>query len=323
MNAESRPPIAFGPVPSRRLGRSLGVNNIPPKLCSYSCVYCQLGPTRRTTIDRCALRAPEQVFAAVAEAVRRADDAAEPIDYITFVADGEPTLDLRLGEAIDRLRPLDKRIAVISNASLLSLRPVRKALGRADWVSLKIDAADEPTWRAVNRPDARLAFDEIREGMRTFARAYRGILATESLLVRGANDEPEHVDRLARLAASLGPSIAYLAVPTRPPAEAWVQRPTEATLAAAFWRFGRELPRVELLTGYEGDAFASTGDPREDLLAITAVHPVREDAAHAVLERAGASPDLLARMVADGELVRLHHNGHSFYLRRFPGTPSR
>jgi len=328
MSPDARPEIAFGPVPSRRLGRSLGVNNIPPKLCTYSCVYCQLGPTQRTTVKRLPLRAPQEVFEAVARSVRRAHDAAEPIDYITFVADGEPTLDLRLGEAIDRLRPLGRRIAVITNASLLSRRPVRKALGRADWVSVKVDAADEVTWRVVNRPDRRLAFAEIVQGLEVFAATYRGTLVTESLLVRDANDNRMHVERLARFVGSLRPAVAYLGVATRPPAADWVRRPTEVALHNAFCHFSRWVPHVELLIGYEGNAFASTGDPRADLLAIAAVHPVREDAALELLKRSDAGADLLDRMVEEGELVRLGHDEHTFYLRRFapllprdPATP--
>ena len=109
---------AFGPVPSRRLGRSLGINNIPPKVCTYSCIYCQLGRTVRMQSERGAFYAPEEVVRGVEEQVVKAREKNERIDYLTFVPDGEPTLDINLGREMELLRPRGIKIAVISNASL-------------------------------------------------------------------------------------------------------------------------------------------------------------------------------------------------------------
>ncbi|HIC92765.1 MAG TPA: radical SAM protein, partial [Anaerolineae bacterium] len=125
---------AFGPVPSRRLGRSLGVNNIPPKVCTYSCVYCQLGRTTGMQVKRQTFYRPGELLRDVEEKVRSARGAGEAIDYLTFVPDGEPTLDLGLGRAIELLRPLGIKIAVLTNASLLWREDVREELMRADWV---------------------------------------------------------------------------------------------------------------------------------------------------------------------------------------------
>lgn len=111
--------IAFGPVPSRRLGQSLGINNIPPKSCSYSCVYCQVGPTRETESAPRAFHPPEEIARAVTARVRAVERAGERIDYLTFVPDGEPTLDANLREAVSLLRPLGYPVAVITNASLV------------------------------------------------------------------------------------------------------------------------------------------------------------------------------------------------------------
>ena len=111
--------IAFGPVPSRRLGRSLGINNIPPKHCSYSCVYCQVGRTEALSHERRQFYPPEQIVAEVTRRVAELRATNQPVDYLTFVADGEPTLDQHLGSLITQLRPLDVKIAVITNASLI------------------------------------------------------------------------------------------------------------------------------------------------------------------------------------------------------------
>jgi len=115
--------IAFGPVPSRRLGRSLGINNIPPKTCSYSCVYCQLGKTSNMLVKRQSFYKPEDVLREVKRKVHEASLRDERIDYLTFVPDGEPTLDINIGEEISLLKRIGIPIAVITNASLLTLQP--------------------------------------------------------------------------------------------------------------------------------------------------------------------------------------------------------
>jgi wyosine [tRNA(Phe)-imidazoG37] synthetase (radical SAM superfamily) len=189
--------ITFGPVPSRRLGRSLGINNIPPKACSYSCVYCQVGPTRDPEITPRALYAPQEILRSVAERLEALAQRGERVDWLTFVPDGEPTLDANLGEAIDRLRAFGIPIAVISNASLAWRDDVRAALAKADWLSLKVDATDPAVWRQVNRPCPALSLDAILDGIARLASDYRGTLTTETMLVAGVNDTAESVGGVA------------------------------------------------------------------------------------------------------------------------------
>jgi len=271
----ARKMIAFGPIPSRRLGRSLGINNVPPKTCSYSCVYCQLGRTTRMTTERRPYREPSDICGAVADRVRTASEAGESIDALTFVPDGEPTLDRHLGEAIEALKPIGKRIAVITNASLLRRTDVRRELGAADWVSVKVDAAGADAWRDVNRPHRRLDFDVLLDGLLSFAEAFDGVLATETMLVEGINDRDEQIGRVAAFVGLLKPATAYLSAAIRPPAETWAHVPATERLLAAYTSFAEEVGRVELLTGDEGEAFSSAGGARKSLLAITSVHPMR------------------------------------------------
>ncbi|MBE9478850.1 MAG: radical SAM protein, partial [Chloroflexi bacterium] len=174
--------IAFGPVPSRRLGRSLGINNIPPKICTYACVYCQLGRTLKMQVARQAFYGPEEVIGVVRDKVTSALDQDEAIDYLSFVPDGEPTLDLNLGVEISALRELGIRIAVISNASLIWREDVRAELMAADWVSLKVDAVRIPTWRQIDRPHGSLTLHAILDGIRTFAGDFKGDFVTETML---------------------------------------------------------------------------------------------------------------------------------------------
>ena len=119
--------IAFGPVPSRRLGQSLGINNIPPKICTYSCIYCQLGRSLKMQIEREEFYHPEEIFKEVENKIREAMGRGEPIDYLTFVPDGEPTLDRNLGKEIEFLKQVGIKIAVITNSSLIMINVGQKA----------------------------------------------------------------------------------------------------------------------------------------------------------------------------------------------------
>jgi wyosine [tRNA(Phe)-imidazoG37] synthetase (radical SAM superfamily) len=319
--------IAFGPVPSRRLGRSLGINNIPPKYCSYACVYCQVGRTVELLAERRAFYPPEEVVRQVGTRVLEVRARGETIDYLAFVPDGEPTLDLHLGREITGLRPLGIPVAVLSNGFLVERGDVESDLLRADWVSLKVDAVRDETWRRINRPHGRLRLDAQLAGALRFSRRFSGTLATETMLVAGLNDDEVHVDDLGRFLEALEPDVAYLSVPTRPPAEAWVRPPGDDVVFRAWQSLATRLSgtRVELLVGDEGNAFATTGDARADLLAITAVHPMQEDAVADLLARAGQGWPVVEELVADGRLVRREHGGRTFFARRFarPAPPER
>ena len=306
---------AFGPVPSRRLGRSLGVNNIPPKVCTYACVYCQVGRTTHAQVEPSAFYDPEDLVSEIRDKIEGARRVKEDIDYITFVPDGEPTLDVNLGREIELLRPLGVKIAVISNASLVGRPDVRETLALADWVSLKVDAADEAHWRKVNRPHRALALGDIFEGMIEFAKSYEGELVTETMLIRDLNDDEDQLKGIAGFLSVLEPSTAYLSVPTRPPTEQWVALPDSETINRAYQIVSDKVSNVELLIGYEGNAFAFTGDVEEDLLSITAVHPMTEEAVSEFLNKANADETVLHRLVEQGRLIRTDYRGRGFYLR--------
>jgi wyosine [tRNA(Phe)-imidazoG37] synthetase (radical SAM superfamily) len=316
--------IAFGPVPSRRLGRSLGINNVLPKVCSYSCVYCQLGRTIKMRAERQEFYPPKDLAQAVREQVDRVRDSGEEIDYLTFVPDGEPTLDINLGREIELLRPLGIPVAVISNSSLMWREDVRSELLKADWVSLKVDSMKEDVWRRIDRPHGSLALNAILEGIEEFAPTFDGQLVTETMLVHGVNDQREQLTEVAQFISGLQPCVAYLSVPTRPPAEDWVQPSAEEDLNQAFQILSERLDRVEYLVGYEGDAFASTGDARQDLLSITAVHPMRREAVAKLLSRTKADWGVVEELVEGGLLVETRYGGNVFYVRRFGqmGTPT-
>jgi wyosine [tRNA(Phe)-imidazoG37] synthetase (radical SAM superfamily) len=313
----SEPRYAFGPVPSRRLGKSLGLNNIPPKTCTYSCVYCQVGRTTALGIDRRSFHEPEAIFRDARGMVEKARHQGERIDYLTFVPDGEPTLDVSLGRMISLLKPLDIPIGVITNSSLVWREDVREELAEADWVSLKIDSTQEAVWQAIHHPARPLRLDSILDGMLAFAKDYPGRLVSETMLVEGLNDSGDSLRGIADFLVRLHPHTAYLSIPTRPPAENWVRCPGEETLNRTYQILAEKTERVEFLIGYEGNAFAVTGDVAEDLLNIIAVHPMRAEAVNAVLSRAGATWTLVDRLMARGDLIETSYAGHRFFLRRY------
>ena len=307
--------LTFGPVPSRRLGRSLGINNIPPKSCSYSCIYCQVGATKTTEIIPRKFYTPEQIFLEVEKHLSLVQKKNEQVDYLTFVPDGEPGLDIHLSETIERLRPLGIPIAIISNASLIWREEIRDTFAQADWVSLKVDAIDETLWQQVNRPCPSLNHQSILDGMLIFAKNFSGTLATESMFIRGLNDHDKAVNALADFLGTLKPDRTYLSIPTRPPAEKNIHAPDEATLNRIFQIISQQVNHVELITGYEGNAFASTGNIAEDLLAITSVHPMREEAVKALLAKSGANWEQVTQLINQGQLIKTEYNGQIFYVR--------
>jgi wyosine [tRNA(Phe)-imidazoG37] synthetase (radical SAM superfamily) len=308
--------IAFGPVPSRRLGRSLGINHVPPKVCSYSCVYCQLGRTVRMQVERSVFFEPEDILEDVRTKVERSREVGEAIDFLCFVPDGEPTLDVNLGREIALLKPLGIRIAVITNGSTIWRGDVQEDLMQADWVSLKIDSTREDVWRRMDRPHGALRLASILDGALEFANTYEGELVTETMLVEGVNDGAALVGEVAGFLTRLRPSRAYLSIPTRPPAEEWARPPAEDVINRAYQILNERVEQAEYLIGYEGNAFAFTGNVEEDLLGITAVHPMREEAMRAFLTRAGADWPAVHTLIAQGQLIEIEYQGHRFYMRK-------
>ena len=317
MATNSSMDITFGPVPSRRLGRSLGINNIPPKICSYACVYCQLGKTIKMQVERQTFYQPNIIFKSVRDKVTQVLGQDETIDYLAFVPDGEPTLDINLGKIIESLKSLDIPVAVISNGSLIADQKVRTDLSRADWVSLKVDATSEDLWRTIDRSHGKLKLKNIMDGMLRFRDEFRSKLVTETMMIKGMNDSKAAVLEISRFLARLQPDIAYLSIPTRPPADKNIRPADPEVINSAYQIINDYVDRVELLTGYEGNAFSFTGNVRNDILNITAVHPMRQDAVDEILSKAGAGWHLVEKMLQSGELVQSEFEDHTFFMRSF------
>ncbi|MCK4347305.1 MAG: radical SAM protein [Thermoplasmatales archaeon] len=310
--------IAFGPVPSRRLGQSLGINNIPPKICSYSCIYCQLGRTNNIQVNREKFYKPEEIMHAVGNKVKESQERKEPIDYLTFVPDGEPTLDINLGEEIELLRPLGIKIAIITNSSLIWDKEVRDDLSKADWVSVKIDAISQNIWHKINRPHGSLKLQKLLKGILDFSDSFSGYLVTETMLIQDINDDGAELENIADFISNLNIKKSYVSIPTRPPAEKWVKPATEDKINSAYQIFKERGIDVEYLIGYEGNAFAYAGNAEEDLLSITSVHPMKEEAIIEFLKKADSNWDVIKKLIEEKKLVEIKYKENKFYMRKLP-----
>jgi wyosine [tRNA(Phe)-imidazoG37] synthetase (radical SAM superfamily) len=234
-----RATYVYGPVPSRRLGLSLGLSIVPAKTCTIDCVYCQCGRTTRKTLRRESFFPVEDVLGQVGEAVR-----GRRIEFLTFSGEGEPTLNRDIGRLIRRLKQdFDIPVAVITNSTLLTDPQVRRDLYPADLVVPSLDAADQKTFVRVNRGHRDLRAADVIAGLRTFRRYFKGRMWLEVMLVKGVNDDPEHLLRLRRAVADIGPDRVHLNTVVRPPAEKKARPMSHDDLVQIRMLFG---PRAEI-----------------------------------------------------------------------------
>ncbi len=259
---------------------------------------------------------PEDMFKEVKEQVELIRLRGEQIDYLTIVPDGEPTLDINLGKLIKRLKSLNLKVAIISNSSLIGREDVIQEMSQADLVSVKVDAVSEAVWRKVNHPLKQIDIQEIQQGLINFSRKFKGQLLTETMLIRGINEEQEELEAIAGFISSLSPAIAYLSIPTRPPAMQWVKPSQEKNINQAFQIFKQHLQQVEYLIGYEGSDFTFSGDVESDILGTCSVHPMRQDAVLELLSRAQQGWELIEKLISLDKLVELDFNGQKYYMRK-------
>ncbi len=309
----------FGPVPSRRLGRSLGIDTVPLKTCNWNCVYCQLGRSQPMTNERKEYVPREVILAEFRNTLSRL--RACEMDWVTFVASGEPALHAGLGALIRGVKDLtDRPVAVITNGSLLSRPEVREEMGAADAVLPTLDAGSAELQRRINRPHPALRYEEHVEGLRVFRQSYAGKLWIEVMLVRGLNDGEAELRELASVLRSIRPDRIHLLVPTRPPAESWVEPPDEEGLMRAAALLGDV---TSLLHPAEGEFdLGEVGDVVEAVLTVITRHPMREDQLTAALGRHVPGEEvrrILADLLASGRVQVVERYGHRF----FSAAPSR
>ena len=259
----------FGPVPSRRLGNSLGISPIPRKTCNYSCIYCQLGRTDKMTGERKEFFPLEDLLDEFKCYLKDSDK----FDIITIVGEGEPTLYSKLGELILEIKKLtDKPVAVITNGALLHSAEVRGELSYADIVLPSLDAYSEEMSKKVDRPLGIIKFKDELEGLIQFSKEYKGQLWLEIMLIAGMNCDKESIKAFKEIIKLINYDRVYLNTPVRPPAEEYVKTISSEEMQYAV----EELGGISIDMLSSGGFFSEIEDNYEAVLSIIRRHPMNQ-----------------------------------------------
>ena len=297
----------FGPVPSRRMGRSLGISPIPKKTCNYSCVYCQLGRTNKMTNKR------EEYF--LLEDILSEFDSnhnEDSYDVVTIVGEGEPTLYSRLGELIREIKKRsNKPVAVITNGALLYDKEVRKELMNADIVLPSLDSYNEEMFKKVDRPYGRLKFEEVWQGLVDFTKEYKGQIYMEIMLMDGINDDEKSLFEFKNLLNQIRYDRLYINTPVRPPAESYIEESSKENIQKA----------VDILKGVSIDMLSSVGfssdieDDYQAVLSIIGRHPMNQFEIRSFLDsRENKDIDkVMQQLGQDDNVCKMEYKGYCTY----------
>ena len=259
----------FGPVPSRRLGFSLGIDLVPYKTCSLDCIYCQLGRTTNKTIKTKEYTSSSLILKQLKEVL----SSGRRIDYLTFSGSGEPTLNSKIGEMISEIKKVTKiPIAVLTNGTLLFKKEMRKKLKKADLVIPSLDAITPSIFEKVNRPHPSLKIDKIISGLKKFREEFTGKIWLEIMLVAGVNDPSEEIEKFIKVTNSIHPDLIQLNSPVRPPAEEWAKPLSLSKLKKIKKSFGKN---CEIIASFQRKKQAAyRKDLEKEILTLLARRPV-------------------------------------------------
>jgi len=302
----------YGPVPSRRLGSSLGVDLIPRKTCDYDCIYCQFG---RITLKTTRRDAYIPAGAILDQLERRLEEAPE-LDYITVSGSGEPTLNSELGEIVMGIKRMSELpLAVITNGSLLGDKDVAEACVKADLVMPSLDAADEKTFRKINRPCRELDLHTVVDGIAAFRKMYQGTMWLEVFIVEGVNSDEEQLKKLGALIDRIGPDKVQLNTATRPPAEAYVHPVKKSRLEQMASILGMHSEAIESL---RLERISASSDASADtILQLLKRRPCTiDDVSRALNINYIETSKALAHMEQGGLLSSKNQGGIIYYYAR-------
>lgn len=282
----------FGPVPSRRLGQSLGIDPVPLKTCNWNCVYCQLGRTNPFIIQRKEFYKAETIITQVQNALD--SHPIGEIDWVTFVGSGETTLHAGLGKMIREVKSMTEiPVAVITNGSLFYLDEVREELKTADAVLPSLDAGNSNLYRKINRPHPELTFERLVSGLISFRKEYENNLWVEVMLVQGLNDSEKALKEIAKLLERIQPDEVHIVQPTRPPVELWVKPPDDAALSRAQAILGKVA--TPILPAKGSFDLGDESDLINAIVGIITRHPMRESELLSALKK--WSPDQIREIL--------------------------
>ena len=300
----------FGPVPSRRLGASLGIDVIPRKTCTFDCVYCECGATTDKTCERREFCAVRDLLDDLETHLSR---MKEKPDVITLSGSGEPTLYLPMGELIGEVKRLASLpVAVITNSSLLWMPEVRDELSRADIVLPSLDAAIDDAFRRINRPHELLSLPRIIEGLERFLKDFRGTVLFEILLIDGYNADERNIEALKTALGGMRADRIQLNTAVRPGTERGIEPLDDISMLRIRDRFG---PRCEVIASARTTRMHHEGaDLEETILALLERRPcTAEDLQRALGMSEGEAESTVRRLVDSGRIVERRVGGAAYY----------
>jgi len=309
----------YGPVPSRRLGFSLGVDILPYKTCTLDCIYCQLGPTPKKAVQQEEHFSSEKVIAQIKKAIL----SGQKIDYITFSGSGEPTLNAILGKLIRKIKnSTDTPVAVLTNSTLLKDEHVRRALQPADLVVPSLDAAAENEFIEVNRPHSSLDIEDIINGLKKFRQEFSGQIWLEIMLVKGKNDSPEHIKTLKAAIEQIQPDRIQINTVIRPPAEEFARALSLEELERIKKILGKN---CEIIADFSSKDQLPQGKNLEDrILSIIQRRPVTLlDISTSLGKHRDEILKCLDLLIDGGSIKSVTHKGRTYYEPKTPKIPSR
>ncbi len=305
--------LLYGPVTSRRLGLSLGIDAVPYKVCTLDCIYCQIGRTEKTTVERRDFGCADAIFTELAS---RLEDGLRA-DHITIGGSGEPTLNTEIGKIISGIRRMtDIPVAVLTNSTLLWDPVVQTALMNANVVLPSLDAADEHTFRRINRPHPDISFQRTVEGLVSFSGGFGGSVLLEVFLVDPLNTSERHLEKLKSLAERIGCDKIHLNTAVRPPAEGFVRPLEREALEAAARRIGDNAEVIAEFRDEKGSSRQAEKTLSEsDLIGMLRRRPcTAADIAAGLGVEESAAQALAARLAADGRLEIRESGSETYYL---------
>lgn len=303
----------FGPVPSRRLGLSLGIDVTPYKICPYDCIYCQLGRTTRRTVEREEYLPTD----AILEEINLKLDEPVKIDFITFSGSGEPTIHANIGEIIDHIKARTSvPVAVITNGGLLSQNSVREALMGADVIIPSLDAGDRKMFQKINRPSPEIRFEEMVEGLIRIREEFQGEIWLEVFLLEGINAKESDVEKISQWVKEIRPEKIQLNSVDRPPAERSARRCSEEELIRLSRLFHQ---KVEVIGGFRSQGRGGveklrSGKIMDEIMAIIRRRPCRlDDLSHGLRLDSSEIQKQLPQLIEKGVIEEYSQGGETFY----------
>ncbi len=304
----------FGPVSSKRLGQSLGVDLLPSKSCTWNCIYCQLGRTKEYVTERREFFPKDAILAEILETVA----SGKPIDWITFVGSGETTLYKGLGWLISEVKKVTEiPVAVITNGSLLSDLEVRQELLQADTVLPSLNAGSPELFERIDRPAPGFTFEKHVEGLRLFRQEYSGKLWIEVMLIKGVNDSEEALEELAAVLLEVKPDMIHLVLPTRPAPGSSAIMPDAERVRRAVFILSAAAP---VLNPAKGEMMLGSADNLlETVSGIAARHPLQEEELQAALEKlfigdAAKVEESMLALFSSGRFEKVRQGGRLYWI---------